>query len=249
MKLTPPIWLVGSGAQGINLTDARDCHVYLVDGGTELGLIDAGAGLDVPSIIRHIKNDGFEPTRVEHLLLTHAHGDHAGGAAALRQELGEPRVYLHADSADDLRHGDEQAVSLDEGKRVGIYPADYHLAPCPVDVELHDGQSIQIGALTLETVATPGHCRGHTSFLLRHEGRTFFFGGDLLFFGGRILLQNIPDCDLQAYLQSIKRLRHAGIDVFLPGHVEFSLRDGQRHVDAALEIIDGLLVPPNFTYG
>ena len=249
MKLAPPVYLVGSGAQGIGLTDDRDCHVYLLDGGLELGIVDAGAGLDVPAIVEQIRNDGFNPGDVKHLLLTHAHGDHAGGAAALREALGEPRVYVHADCADYLRQGDEEALSVDLGKRAGIYPDGYRFAPCPVDVELQDGQSIDVGNLTLETMDTPGHSRGHTSFLMKHEGRTHFFGGDLLFFGGTILLQDIWDCELRPYLQSIKRLRSAGIDLFWPGHRQFSLRDGQRHIDAALRIIDGLLVPPNLSYG
>jgi hypothetical protein len=75
------------------------------------------------------------------------------------------------------------------------------------------------------------------------------FGGDLVFFGSRILLQNTWDCDLQTHLASLAKLRDARIDVLIPGHRTFSLKDGQRHIDAALKIADGLLVPPNFTYG
>jgi glyoxylase-like metal-dependent hydrolase (beta-lactamase superfamily II) len=78
--------------------------------------------------------------------------------------------------------------------------------------------------------------------------RTVLFGGDLVFFGGKILLQNTWDCDLRAHLDSLVKLRDARVDVLLPGHLAFSLKHGQRHIDAALKIMDGLLVPPNFSY-
>jgi hydroxyacylglutathione hydrolase len=64
--------------------------------------------------------------------------------------------------------------------------------------------------------------------------------------GGKILLQSVWDCDLQAHLHSIRKLAGLGVDVFLPGHGAFSLRYGQRHVDAAIGWIERCLVPPSF---
>jgi hydroxyacylglutathione hydrolase len=248
MKLSDRIYLVGSGGQGFNLTDDFDCHIYLLDGGDELALIDAGAGMGVPQIVENIRSHGFEPAQVGHLLLTHAHGDHAGGAAKMAAALGYPRVYMHKDCAPFLIEGDETAISLAPAKRVGLYPQVYRFEPCNVDVSLEDGDTITVGDLVLQTVSTPGHSKGHISFLFEHDGRTDFFGGDLVFFGGKILLQNAWDCDMQAHLKSLKRFRDAEIDGFFPGHLTFCLNNGQRHIDAAVSIVDGLLVPPNFTY-
>ena len=52
--LTDRIAIVASGGNGFGLTHRSDCHVYLIDGGSEAALIDAlaerriaGAGLDV----------------------------------------------------------------------------------------------------------------------------------------------------------------------------------------------------------
>jgi glyoxylase-like metal-dependent hydrolase (beta-lactamase superfamily II) len=249
MKLTDRIYLVGSGNSGFNMTDGYDCHVYLIDGGSELALVDVGAGMGVPEIVQNIRAHGFEPGQVRHLLLTHAHGDHAGGAARMRAALGEPRVYMHADCAPFLRDGDEVAISLAGAKQARLYPDDYHFEPCPVNVELREGQLVQVGDIQLQTIETPGHSRGHVSYLLEQSGRKILFGGDLIFFGGEILLQNTWDCDLRAHLDSLVKLRDARIDVLLPGHLAFSLKNGQRHLDAAIKIIDGLLVPPNFSYG
>ena len=248
MQLTEHVYLIGSGNMGFNLTDVFDCHIYLIDGGDELAIIDAGAGMGVPDIVRHIQAHGFELSRVRHLILSHAHGDHAGGANRLRMALDQPTIYMHKDCATFLREGDEQAFSLPGAREAGIYPADYQLEACPVDVDIQEDDHIQIGQLQLRVIDTPGHSIGHTSFLMQAAGKRILFGSDLVFFGGEILLQNIWDCDLQAQVTSLQKFRDAQIDVLLPGHLAFSLQHGQRHLDAALKAVDALQAPPNMAY-
>src|SRR5205807_3871526 len=127
MKLSERVYLVGSGSNGFDLTDPFDCHVYLLDGGDELALIDVGAGMGAEAIVQNVRRDGFDPSLIRHLVLTHGHGDHAGGAARMRRLLGEPAVHASGLIADSLRTGDEKAVSLDVAKVAGIYPPDYRL--------------------------------------------------------------------------------------------------------------------------
>ena len=249
MRLTERVYLVGSGASGLGLTNRYDCHVYLLDGDDELALIDVGAGMGAAKIMANVRADGFDPASIRHIILTHAHGDHGGGAAHVRAVLGNrAQVYLHRESADFLREGDEEAISLNVAKEFGIYPPDYRFEPCLVDIEFEEGQTLQVGDLELEVVETPGHCTGHTSFVMRHRERTYFFGGDLVFFGGRILLQNIYDCDLQLYIASLMKVADLDVDVFLPGHGSLALNQGQRHIDAAVRHLKEGLVPPNLTY-
>ena len=63
MRLAERIYLVGSGSFGFDLTDPYDCHVYLLDGGTELALIDVGAGMGAEAIVENVRRDGFDPGR------------------------------------------------------------------------------------------------------------------------------------------------------------------------------------------
>src|SRR5438105_13805098 len=147
MKLSERVHLVGSGSNGFDLTDAYDCHVYLVDGGDELALIDVGAGMGAAAIVENVRRDGFDPSLIRHLILTHGHGDHAGGAARMRRLLGDPAVYASGAIADSLRQGDEKATSVDVAKQAGIYPLDYRLEPCPVDHELAEGATVEVGSL------------------------------------------------------------------------------------------------------
>lgn len=243
MKLTDRIHLVGSGSFGFDLTDPFDCHVYLVDGGNELALVDVGAGMGAETIVDNVRRGGFDPKRIRHVLLTHAHGDHAGGAARMRRLLDDPTIYLSRAVADFLREGNEQGISLDVAKQVGIYPPDYAFEPCEVDVELADGDTILVGDLTLQVLDTPGHSDGHVSVVLDHGGQRSLFAGDVIFFGGKILLQNIYDCRLDAEIRSLRQLRELSVDALLPGHLTLSLRDGQRHIERANEVLDRLLIP------
>lgn len=246
MQLTQRVYLVGSGSTGFSLTHDSDCHVYLIDGGTELALVDAGAGPGVTETLTNVRAHGFALEDVHYLFLTHFHADHAGGAAGLRRVLPNLRVLTSQVGADWLRRGDEQAISLDIGKRGGYYAPDYRFEPCPVDVELSDQQSVTMGNLDIKVLDVPGHAKGHIALLMRDTGLTYLFCGDALFFGGRILLQSTWDCDLQEHLRSIQKLIGLGVDVFLPGHGAFSLRNGQRHINAAIGWIERCLVPPSF---
>lgn len=245
MKITDRIHLVASGKLGFSMTDEYDCHVYLLDGGDEYALIDAGAGRDIAGMLAQIEEDGLDPGRVRQLLLTHGHADHAAGAAGLHQQLGV-RVLASAQVARYMRAGDERAISLDVARRAGVYPAEFVFSPCPVETELEDGATIRVGDLTLEVIATPGHASGHLSFILRHQGQTIVFCGDTLFFGGKILLQNIWDCSLHESIRSIERLATLGIDGLYPGHLSFCVRHGQRQIDLAMQAITNLLPPAQF---
>src|SRR3972149_6091879 len=71
MKLTQDVYLVGGGDYGFNLTHRLDCHVYVVDGGSELALIDAGFGPGTEEILALMKEDGLDPDRLAAPALAH----------------------------------------------------------------------------------------------------------------------------------------------------------------------------------
>jgi hydroxyacylglutathione hydrolase len=243
VKLTDRIYLVGSGSLGLGLSDPYDCHVYLLDGGEELALVDVGAGMGAEQILENVRRDGHDPAAIRHLVLTHAHGDHAGGAARMCSLLDGPTVHLSAATADFLRRGDERGVSIDVAKRAGTYPRDYRYEPCRVDNELREGDQISIGEVMLQVYDTPGHCDGHVSLLLEVDEQRALFAGDAVFFGGRILLQNIYDCRLDCQIDSLRKLRDLEITALLPGHAVMTLSEGQSHIERANQVLDRLLIP------
>ena len=244
MQLAERIYLVGSGSFGFDLTDPYDCHVYLLDGGPELALVDVGAGMGAEQIVENVRRCGFDPQRITQLVCTHAHGDHAGGVARMRGLLPNASVCLSREGAAVIRNGDEQAASLDVAKAAGMYPAGYRLEPCPVEREVTESDRLAVGDLELECIETPGHSSGHLSFLLEHDGRRSLFGGDVVFHGGTILLQAIHDCSVVQLSASLRKLRGLAVDALYPGHLAFSVAEGQRHIERANLVLDSLLVPP-----
>src|SRR2546428_3757677 len=121
VKLMERVCLVGSGRLGVGLSAELDCHVYLVDGGKEAALIDAGAGAAAAEILAYATAHGFPSDRIRHLLLTHGHSDHAAGTASFRRHLAQLRVYAHPIVARYLRAGDEQAGGLAVCTPAGLY--------------------------------------------------------------------------------------------------------------------------------
>ncbi|MDP8944289.1 MAG: MBL fold metallo-hydrolase [Actinomycetota bacterium] len=245
MRLTSRVHLVGSGSGGFGITDPFDCHVYLVDGGGEAALVDAGIGHATDAILARVEAAGVAAQAVGWLFLTHAHPDHTGGAAALRERLPGLRVVASPQVARWVRDGDEAAMSLEAGKRAEFYPADFGFPACPVDAELGEGDRVRVGDLELGVVETPGHAAGHLALLGALDGPTVLFAGDLVFYGGRVSLEHTWDCNIQALAASMGKLRDAGIDALLPGHHSLSLSDGQRHVDTANRLFDRGFVPPS----
>jgi len=244
MKLCDGLWLVGSGALGAGISAPSDCNVYLLDAGGAYLLIDAGAGPEPAQIRENIARDGVAPSQIAALLLTHHHSDHAGAAAAWKRDTGLA-VYAPADEAASIETGDEAALGLDIAKRAGFYPEDYTFTPCAVDRRVKAGDRFTLGNLTFRVLDGAGHSLGGVCYTCRLGNRNALFVGDLLAFGGRVSLQNIPGVSIPRYAQSVLALEGEPVDYFLPGHGLFSLSGGGEHVRRAAAAFRRLGVPPN----
>lgn len=107
-------------------------------------------------LLERAEAEGIE---VERILVTHPHPDHIAGLAEARAQLGGPAVAAHAETAEAIA-----AAGID----------------LPVADTLADGDRIEVGALTVEAIATPGHSAGHLAFLV--DGSDVFTA-DVLFKG------------------------------------------------------------------
>jgi glyoxylase-like metal-dependent hydrolase (beta-lactamase superfamily II) len=245
--LTERIHLVGSGEPDLATSDPIDSQVYLVDTGDGLLCIDAGAGRSVERILAEVRAGGLVPDEIRWVLLTHGHADHAGGAAAWRRRLPDVRIGASVSVAGWIEAADEEATSVDRARRAGIYPPDYRLEPCEIDVVLEPGTTLELGAIRLEIVPTEGHAAGHVAFLGEIDGVLTAFSGDALFPGGRILLQDTWDCDVRAALRSVERLAGRDPGRLLAGHLAPVLDGVREQLDLALARIALLAVPESIS--
>jgi glyoxylase-like metal-dependent hydrolase (beta-lactamase superfamily II) len=242
VKLTDDVYLVGGGDYGFNLTHRLDCHTYLIDGGDELALVDAGFGPGTEEILALVRADGFDPERISRILITHYHADHAGGSAAMKRSTGAS-LCAGVEAAPTIRVADADQIGLNWAKSFGFYPADYEWEPAEVDEEFTDGTRFRVGELEVEAIATPGHCNGHYCLRLVGRDRTYMFSSDCVFWGGAIILQNVPDANVQEYAASCNRLAELDFDALLPGHHLISLRNGRRHAEAAAREFNRIGLP------
>jgi hydroxyacylglutathione hydrolase len=242
MRLTNELYLVGGGDYGFNLTHRLDCHVYAIDGGDELALIDAGFGPGTDQIIECMRADGLDPARVSKIFITHYHADHAGGAAALKRATGA-ELWAPVEAAPTIRVADADQIGLNWAKSFGFYPADYEWEPAEVEHEFRHGDRIAVGDLEIEAIATPGHCMGHYCLRLFGGDRVSLFTSDCVFWGGAIILQNVADANVQEYAESCNRVAALDFDALLPGHHMISLQNGRRHAELAAQEFNRIGLP------
>lgn len=151
------------------LIDPTGVFCFLVQGTEKAVLIDTGIG------IKGLKEtvEGLTKLPLE-VILTHGHGDHAGGAADFE------KVYIHsADKGLLKEHGMEMRMGYAAMAMQGVELTEADFVPVPaVDkefMELQDGQLFDLGGITLEIVAVPGHTKGSCCVLFREE-RSILFG-------------------------------------------------------------------------
>ncbi len=129
--------------------------------------------------------------RIGWLLATHTHPDHSPGVKPL--------------------------AALTQASVLGIPPPDdgiHDQSFTPTRVLRHD-EMLNLGALRLRVVHTPGHASNHLCFLLEQE--RLLFTGDHIINGSTVVI-NPPDGDMAAYLRSLAQLRDYPFDQIAPGH-------------------------------
>jgi hydroxyacylglutathione hydrolase len=245
VRLTEGLYLVGGGhVLGFGLSPGQDGHIYLLVSEGEAALIDCGLGTAASrrAVLGHMASEGVDPSWVTTLMLTHYHPDHAGGAGAWKDEL-HLEVLAGAGSVAALESADMIATGLQAAQDMGLYDSGYELQPVTVGRALADGDQAEIGSLRVTFISTPGHCHGHGCYLVEGGRTTYLFSGDCVLHDGSIILQNIPDCDIAAYANSISRLADLEFDALLPGHGPVSLTDGKQHVLKARTAFGGVGLP------
>lgn len=191
---------------------AQNCSLVWCERSGVGAVIDPGGDLDrIIAAARH------EDVRLEKILLTHAHIDHAGGTAELARMLELPIEGPH--------RGDQFWIDglAEQGRMFGLGQCET-FAP---DRWLDEGDRVRVGDLEFEVRHCPGHTPGHVIFYSAAERLAFV--GDVLF-AGSIGRTDFPGGDYDTLVSSIRhKLFPLGDDVrFVPGHGPMSTFGEER---------------------
>lgn len=234
MRILPDVYIVGSGEFSItDIPTARplyDCHVYIVDGGAELALIDAGYGSgSVEQVATYAREWGLDLSRLRLCFLTHAHHDHTRGAAEWQERFGVEICSSQA-VADALESIDVRTLAYSCPE--GTFPI------CAVDRILADGEQVPVGDAVIDVVSVPGHTDGDLAFVTCLNELRVAFTGDVFTFDGveTVGFAYPYDVNRDAAKQAaaLWRLYKIRPDVVLPGHGMLALRRGWRWLGTAL---------------
>lgn len=199
------IWYVGaSGVTSFLITTSKG-HV----------LLDSGLPETVPQIKQNIAQLGFKLNDVKILLNSHAHYDHAGGLAELKELTGAKLMATEADAALLARGGNDDFQWGDQ----------YAYKPVKVDRVLRNGDHVELGEVRLTALLTPGHTKGSTTWTMKvdEEGKQY----DVVFSTsvstpGYTLVNNAKYPQIvDDYRRTFQILKSLPCDVFLGPHAEF----------------------------
>ena len=180
----------------------QNCSIVF-DDDTKLGaVVDPGG--DIERIEDAIKQSGV---KIEKILLTHGHIDHAGGAEALAKKLGVKVIGPHEREKPVLDNIPNRATVFGMPDAKGVTP----------DQWLREGDEVSVGGLSFSVIEAPGHSPGSVVFF--NAANKFALMGDVLF-QNSIGRTDIPGGNHEQLLRSIReKILPLGDEVqFLPGH-------------------------------
>jgi len=185
-----------------------NCYLIGDESGKACALVDPGGCAE--KLLAMVEGSGLT---LKKILLTHGHYDHVKAVAALVESCPAPgpAVYLHGG---DVREDDRR-----------LYP------PLACGFNYYgDGDTLNVGALTVRVLHTPGHSAGSVTLL----AEDVMLCGDTLFAGscGR---WDLTGGDGKALMDSLARLgRLEGDYKVCPGHGPLSTLEQERRTNPAL---------------
>ncbi len=153
-----------------------------------------------------LKKLGLDPNNVKYVIISHAHGDHVGGAKMMQDRF-HSRLVMTGLDWDSIEKSQNQ----------------YPKGKPKRDIVATDGQKIMLGDGSVTLITTPGHTPGTLSFIfqVKDNGRplTVAYSGGTAF----NFVNDVPHFDI--YINSQRKLADAaakaGATILMANHSEF----------------------------
>jgi glyoxylase-like metal-dependent hydrolase (beta-lactamase superfamily II) len=207
------------------------CCVYLVYDGTDWLLIDIGYEDTVAEIIEIIRQMDFPLSRCKYLVATHADVDHVQGLKLAKEMLPQAETVGHIDAKRPLADGD-RIVTYAEISAQGI---SIDLPKIQLNRTIDEGDTLQVGDVSLDVWHTPGHAAGQLAFRLGN----LLFSGDNIYRDGCV--GNIDahhGSDIPDFIQSLERIRDSQVEWLLPSHGPI-FRNNRKLLQSTIDRLTG----------
>jgi len=177
-----------------------NCYIVGCEDTGEGVVIDPGG--NPKRILKAIEDAGLT---IRYVLNTHCHFDHMGANADVVAATGAP-LALHP----------AELPILQARGGASWFGVPVKESPAP-DIELDDGQVIEVGTLRFQVLHTPGHSPGGVTFYLEEQGVAF--DGDVLFQMG-VGRTDLPGGEWDTLMRSIQEVLFALPDetILYSGH-------------------------------
>jgi glyoxylase-like metal-dependent hydrolase (beta-lactamase superfamily II) len=155
----------------LGLGNPNTVAVYVVKGARKTAVIDCGYASSYGTVMQGLRELGVEPSRVDYLIPTHVHLDHAGAAGHLVRHMPRAKVIAHEKAIPHLVDPAkliESATNVFGEKLIQMYGR-----PLPVGRErtaaVGEESHIDLGGVSLTTLHAPGHAPHQISVLVEEE--------------------------------------------------------------------------------
>jgi glyoxylase-like metal-dependent hydrolase (beta-lactamase superfamily II) len=163
---------------------------------------------------------------LETVALTHAHVDHIGGLAELKEKT-NATLYMH--QSEEVVYQNAPRLGMMFGVSIGDLPE--------IDHYFKEGDTFTVGNITLSVIETPGHTPGGVTFHFKSvENKDILIAGDTLF-AGSIGRTDLPGGDFNTLISSIKNklLNYSDETVVITGHGPMTAIGRERHTNPFLQ--------------
>ena len=206
-RVAPKVYFVGNSY----------VSAYLVDTEEGLILLDSVMFGNVYLTLEGIRTLGFDPRDLKHIMLSHCHHDHDGGAEAIHQYTGA-EIWLSEKDAEFKTFTDKAD------------PASSNVSPSYIATRFYDdSKPMKFGSVTIQTYWTPAHTPGNTSFFVTSPDdngepltAAMHGGPGPISFNEEYMAKHgltMDDMKKQFMEEGYEKVRSLHVDVELPSHM------------------------------
>lgn len=218
-QVAPGVTMIDTGMAG-----ERALNAVYVFGGAEPCLVEAAPEADGAAVVAGLDELGIGPNDLAHVVVTHIHMDHAGGAGALLERFPKATVWAHERGAphlsDPTRLVASTARTYGAARMLDLFGGMRACEPRRIR-GVTDGDLIDLGAHRLRVLHTPGHASHHIA--LHDEAGGAVCTGEAM--GSYLPWATAfrpalppPEVDVELAIGSIERIRAVGPSAVLTSH-------------------------------